>query len=283
MATFKNFATLSYNGGVLTSNTVTGELLETLSATKTAVRDVYGVGEDLTYVISLLNTGAVALTNLTLTDDLGGYDFGGTTVYPLAYAAGSVRYYVNGVLQATPAVDPGPPLSITGISVPAGGNAIIVYEADVTAYAPLASASEIINTVTVTGGGLTTPVVATETVTVRDGASLAISKTLEPAIVSENGQITYTFVIENYGNTDAVATDNVVLSDNFDPILNPISVTYNGAVWTEGVNYTYDAATGAFATVAGQITVPAATYVQNPDGTWNIIPGSSVVVVSGTV
>ena len=117
----------------------------------------------------------------------------------------------------------------------------------------------------------------------RDGASLAISKTLEPAIVSENGQITYTFVIENYGNTNAVATDNVVLSDNFDPILNPISVTYNGAVWTEGVNYTYDAATGAFATVAGQITVPAASYVQNPDGTWNVIPGSSVVVVSGTV
>ena len=283
MATFKNFATLSYNGGVLTSNTVTGEILETLSATKTAVRDIYGAGEDLTYVISLLNSGAVALTNLTLVDDLGGYDFGGTTVYPLAYAAGSVRYYVNGVLQATPTVNAGPPLSISGISVPAGGNAIIVYEADVTAYAPLASASEIINTVTVTGGGLTTPVVATETVTVRDGASLAISKTLEPAIVSENGQITYTFVIENYGNTEAVATDNVVLSDNFDPILNPISVTYNGAVWTEGVNYTYDATTGAFATVAGQITVPAATYVQNPDGTWSVLPGASVVVVSGTV
>lgn len=283
MATFTNFATLTYNGGVLTSNTVTGELLETLSATKTAVRDSYGAGEDLTYVISLLNSGTVALTNLTLTDDLGGYDFGGTTVYPLAYAAGSVRYYVNGVLQAAPVVDPGPPLVMSGISVPAGGNAIIVYEADVTAYAPLASASEIINTVTVTGGGLTTPVVATETVTVRDGASLAISKTLEPAIVSENGQITYTFVIENYGNTDAVATDNVVLSDNFDPILDPITVSYNGTVWTEGVNYTYDAATGVFSTLVGQITVPAATYAQNPDGTWSVVPGVATVVVTGTV
>lgn len=283
MATFQNFATLSYNGGVLTSNTVTGELLETLSATKTAVRDSYGAGDDLTYVISLINSGTQALTNLTVTDDLGGYDFSGGVVYPLAYAAGSVRYYANGVLQAAPAVDAGAPLVISGISVPAGGNAIIVYEADVTEYAPLAASSEIVNTVTVTGGGLTTPVVATETVSARSGASLAISKTLEPAVVTENGQITYTFVIENYGNTAAIATDNVVLSDTFAPILDPITVTYNGVVWTEGVNYTYDATTGVFSTVVGQITVPAATYTQNPDGTWTVVPGVAVVTVSGTV
>ena len=283
MATFQNFATLSYNGGVLTSNTVTGELLETLSATKTAVRDSYGAGDDLTYVISLINSGTQALTNLTVTDDLGGYDFGGTTVYPLAYAAGSVRYYVGGVLQAAPAVDAGAPRVISGNSVPAGGNAIIVYEADVTEYAPLAASSEIVNTVTVTGGGLTTPVVATETVSARSGASLAISKTLEPAVVTENGQITYTFVIENYGNTAAIATDNVVLSDTFAPILDPITVTYNGVVWTEGVNYNYDATTGVFSTVVGQITVPAATYTQNPDGTWTVVPGVAVVTVNGTV
>ena len=39
MATFTNFATLSYNGGTTNSNTVTGEILETLSAVKTAVLD----------------------------------------------------------------------------------------------------------------------------------------------------------------------------------------------------------------------------------------------------
>ena len=283
MATFQNFATLTYNGGVLTSNTVTGELLETLSAAKTAVLASYGAGEDVTYVISLLNSGAQPLTNLTVTDDLGGYTFGGGVVYPLEYSDGSLKYYVNGVLQAAPVVSAGAPLVISGINVPAGGNAIIVYEARVTEYAPLASASSIVNTATVTGGGLTTPVVATETVNARVGASLAISKTLEPAVVTENGQITYTFVIENYGNAEAVATDNVVLSDTFDPILDPITVSYNGTLWTEGVNYNYDATTGVFSTVVGQITVPAATYTQNPDGTWTIVPGVATVVVSGTV
>ena len=37
MASFTNFATLIYNGGTSNSNTVTGELLETLTLTKTAL------------------------------------------------------------------------------------------------------------------------------------------------------------------------------------------------------------------------------------------------------
>ena len=37
MASFTNFATLIYNGGTSNSNTVTGELLETLTLTKTCL------------------------------------------------------------------------------------------------------------------------------------------------------------------------------------------------------------------------------------------------------
>ena len=102
-------------------------------------------------------------------------------------------------------------------------------------------------------------------------------------MVTDNGELTYTFVIQNSGNTEAIATDNLVLTDLFDPILNPITVTYNGTPWTEGVNYTYDPTTGAFSTLPGQITVPAATFEQNPDGTWTVTPGTSVVTVTGTV
>ena len=112
---------------------------------------------------------------------------------------------------------------------------------------------------------------------------LTISKSLFPAVVTENGQLTYTFVIENTGNTPAVATDNIVVTDVFGPILDPIAVTFNGTPWTEGVNYTYNAATGEFATIAGEITVPAATYTQNSDGTWTITPGVSTLTVTGTV
>lgn len=283
MAIFTNQATLSFNGGSVNSNVVTGELVQVLTGAKTAAGDEYRAGENVTYVVSLVNTGATALTGLTLTDNLGQYTFDTGTLYPLGYVDGSVLYYQNGVVQPAPVVTAGPPLTITGIAVPAGGDAAIVYQARVNQFAPLEQGSTIVNTATVTGGGLAEPLILAETVTVADGYDLSITKSLTPAVVSDNGTLTYTFRIENRGNTPAIATDNVVLTDTFDPVLNPITVTYEGASWTEGVNYTYNTATGAFATLPGQITVPAATYTQNPDGSYTLTPGVATLTVTGTV
>lgn len=283
MARFTNYATLTYAGGTTDSNTVTGELLETLTAAKTAVVDRYTAGDRVTYVVSLTNTGTIALTDLTVTDDLGGYTAGTQTVYPLAYVAGSVRYYVGGVLQTAPTATAGPPMTITGVTVPAGGNAILIYEAEVTAYAPMGTTAAITNTATVTGTGIATPVTAEETVTMEQRAELSISKALTPITVTENGQLTYTFVIENTGTLAADATDAIVLSDTFDPVLSNLTATLNGTALTEGTQYTYNTATGLFETVAGVITVPAATYTQNADGTWTVTPGVATVTVTGTV
>ena len=41
MATFTNQATLSYNGGSTNSNIITGEIIEVLTVSKTAVVDTY--------------------------------------------------------------------------------------------------------------------------------------------------------------------------------------------------------------------------------------------------
>lgn len=282
MAIFTNRATLRYSGGVINSNTVTGELLEVLTVTKDAVSDVYADGDIVTYVVTLRNTGAAALTDLTVTDDLGGYVFEGETLYPLTYAEGSVLYYLNGTPQAAPDAEAGPPLVISGITVPAGGNATLVYQARVNDLAPLGEGDTIVNTVTVTGGGITNPVTDSETITAQSGAELTISKAICPAVVTDNSRLTYTFVIQNTGNTAAVATDDVIITDTFNPILTDIVVTYNGETWVEGVNYTYDEATGLFTTLPG-ITVPAATFTRNPDGTFTVDPGVAVVTVTGTV
>ena len=283
MASFTNFATLSYNGGTTNSNIVTGEILEALTAVKTAVSANYSAGDRITYALSLVNTGTAAVTDYTVTDNLGGYTVGANTVYPLAYNAGTVRYYINGVLQTAPTVTAGPPLTVTGLTVPAGGSAVLIYETTATPVAPLATGSSITNTATITGGGLTTPITAQATVETANSAELSISKALSPTTVTENGQITYTFVISNTGNTEATATGNVVVTDTFDPILRNIAVTYNGTAWTEGTNYTYNAATGVFTTLAGQITVPAATFTQNTDGTFTVTPGTATLVITGTV
>ena len=283
MATFYNQATLRYNNTVTTSNIASGELLEVLSATKTAVRDTYLVGEDITYVVSILNSGTIPFSGLTVTDDLGAYTVGGTTVTPLTYADGSVRYYVNGVLQPAPAVTVGPPLQIGGIAVPAGGNVLIIYEAQVNGFAPPTVGGTVDNTVTVSGGGVT-PVTATETVTARDEAMLAVNKSITPAVVTESSRVTYTLTLQNTGNTAVSATDNAVISDTFDPILTDLAVSFNGTALVEGTDYTYDPTTGAFATLPGVIAVPAATYVQDPTtGEWAVTPGVSTLTIVGTI
>lgn len=284
MAIFTNQATLSYNNTTTTSNIVTGEILEVLSAAKNAVDDEYRFGDTVTYVISIINSGIAAFNNLTITDDLGAYTVGMQTRTPLTYVDGSLAYYANGVLQTGATAVAGPPLVINGINVPAGGNAIVIYEARVNEFAPLASGSVIVNEATISGTGLTTPIEVSDTITIADAAQLSITKSLTPEVVAENGQLTYTFTIQNTGNTPAVATDNVTVTDLFNPILENITVALNGTVLTEGPQYAYDETTGLFQTVASVITVPAATYTQDPvTGQWNIVPGVTVLTVTGTV
>ena len=282
MATFFNQGTLSYNGNVVNSNITAGELLEVLSATKTAVVDTYSRNSEVTYIINIVNSGSIAYNNLTVTDDLGAYAFGTTELVPLDYVDGSVRYFVNGTLQPAPTVSAGAPLVITGINVPAGGVATVVYAAETNSFAPLGDTASIVNTAVVSGTGIS-DITVTETITPENTAELTISKSLNPTTVTENGQLTYTFVIQNTGSEAVVVTDNAIVTDTFNPALNITGVTFNGTAWTSPANYTYSEATGAFATNAGQITVPAATYTQNPDGTWTIQPGVSVLTVTGTI
>lgn len=283
MATFTNKATLSFNGGSVDSNTVTGTFFETLAVTKTALTEEYTGGARVTYVVSLVNSGTTAFTGLELTDDLGGYAFNTVTVYPLDYEEGSLAYFIGGVQQAGPTVVSTQPLTLSGVSVPANSNAILVYVAEITGYAPLDVDGTVVNTVTVSGGGLSEPLQATETIVTVDAPVLSITKTLSPTSVPENGSITYGFLIENRGNTAANATDNLVVSDVFDPILAITSVTLNGTLLSEGTDYTYDQTTGEFATLPGVITVPAATYTQGTSGIYSIDAGEAALIVTGTI
>ncbi len=283
MATFTNRATLSYSGRTTDSNIVTGVIQETLSVTKNAVIDEYAPGDEIVYVINVVNSGAAQFTDVTLTDNLGSFIEGTQTLTPLSYVDGSAQYYVNGVLQPAPAVTAGESLVIGGITVPAGANVTVIYVAAVNGSAPLDIGDSIANTVTVTGDGIVTPLSATETVSALSRPELAITKSLTPTTVIENGRLTYTFTIQNYGNTPADATDNVTVTDTFDPILRDIAVTYEGENWVSPANYTYDTASGLFVTNAGQITVPAATYTRDADGIVQIIPGSVTLTVTGTI
>ena len=284
MAQFTNQAQLTYNNVTVNSNITVGELLEALTATKVAVGDTYARDGEVTYVISLPNSGASPITAVTVRDDLGAYPFGAGTLTPLTYVDGSVLLFINGVLQAPPTVATAPVLTFSNINIPANGSAFLVYKATVNEFAPLDAQASITNTATVSGNAIPTPVVVSETITPVSGPQLTITKSMDPTVVTENSPLTYQLVIQNYGNTAAVATDNVTITDTFDPILSNIAVTLNGAPLVEGTDYTYDGTTGLFATVPGRIPVPAAVYVQDPvTGVLTAVPGTATLTVTGIV
>lgn len=284
MAVFSNQATLTYNGTSTNSNIAFGEILDVLTVTKTPVEQTYSQGDTVTYTVALRNTGGTALNGLTVTDDLGGYDFSGNTVYPLTYVEGSILYYVDGVLQPAPTVTAGPPLTITGINLPANGDAVIVYQAIANGFANPEIGGVITNTATITGDGLSAPISASATVDALAAATLSISKSITPSQVVDNDRVTYTFVIQNTGNEAVLATDNAVVNDTFNPILTALSVSFNGTPLVEGTDYTYNETTGLFTTLPGAITVPAATYTADPvTGEYTSAPGIATLIVVGTI
>ena len=284
MAIFTNQATLTYQDTTVSSNLATGQLLDALSVTKTALAAQYEPGDRVAYIVSIRNAGTTAVTGVSVEDNLGGYAFGERTLYPLTYVEGSVRAYANGALQAAPTVTAGPPLLFSGLTVPAGGSLLLAYEARVNGFAPSGAESALTNTVSVTGDDIAEPITAEEEIYPVNRPVLTISKSMNPTVVTGNDRLTYTFVIQNTGNTAAVAADDTVLNDVFDPRLRDLTVTYNGAAWTSPENYTYNETTGLFSTVAGQITVPTATYAQNETtGAWEVTPGYATLTVTGTV
>lgn len=286
MATFFNQATISYGDNVTNSNVTEGELLNGLTLTKTALTTAYGKDEGIIYAVTVTNDGTAALSGLTLTDNLGLYTTtpGGIEVVPLTYTPNSLTYYVDGVSATAPTVTAGPPLTVSGISIAAGSTVTLIYEARANAYAPLATGSVIDNTATLTGNSPSLPLSDNASVPVRSEVSLTIAKAICPEVVRDDGELTYTFVIQNTGNTAVIATDDVIVTDSFNPILNPITVTLNGVTLTEGTDYEYDETTGQFRTLPGAITVPAATYTQDAlTGLVTLTPGISTLQVKGTV
>ncbi len=284
MAEFTNQASLIYNDNVINSNVVVGDLVQALEASKTAVRAVYSADGDITYVISITNNSGNAYNGLTVTDDLGAYTYKAENLVPLRYTDGSLRYFVNGVLQ--PALTPaaGVSLVISGVNVPANGNVQLIYEARPTVFAPLEAEAEITNTAAVTGAGIAESVTASSTISAASGEQLSISKSLSPSSVTSNGQVTYTFVIQNAGNIAADAALGAVVTDTFSPVLKNLAASFNGTPLVLNTDYTYDETTGVFATVPGTITVGAAAYTRNETtGAVEITPAVSILTVTGTI
>lgn len=284
MPAFFNQATLSYNDITTTSNIVQGDYTPQLTISRNSTSSVYCGDDQITMVIGIVNSCSTACSGLTLTDNLGAYSHSSGTLVPLNYEEGSLQVYANGVLQPAPQVEAGPPLAVSGLSVPAGGNLLVLYTARVNAYAPLGIGASITGTSTLSGGCLAAPISGESVIEAACGARLTISKSICPASITCNEPVSYTLTIQNSGASPAVVTDNVIITDVFSPVLDIDQVVFNGTIWQTPANYSYNAATGVFTTNAGQITVPAASYSQDMStGEWTVTPGTVTLTITGRI
>lgn len=289
--TITNRATVSYsaNGvaGSAVSNLATTTLQGPLNITKASMESDYRANSRLTYILTLDNTASSPLTNVTVTDNLGTFSYQpdvsvpAVSVTPLSYV-GPSRLYIDGTFSQllTPAVS-GDTITYTLPSIPANTTALIIYDVAANGNAPLTAESAITNTATAVATGFAEPVTATHTVTAASYADIRIIKSMTPDPVTEGSNLTYTFTIYNYGNTEA---DSVVLTDTFTPApAAPLTVTVNGQE-VPASDYTYAGGVFTLPAPAGTaITVPAATLTTGSTGAVTVSPGTTLITVTGII
>ncbi len=282
-----NQATLNYrygtNNETAVSNVTTAVLNGSLSITKTALSECYRANETLTYIINVKNNSSSTVTGAIINDDLGTFDIGNITVTPLTFI-GPAKLFINGIENSgitTVQSNDGVIFEID--EIPQNGNAQIIYLTRVNECACNNAGSIITNTATVENGcncACNEPSSAVATVTVCEYADLQIVKSVSPANITCDERITYTFVLNNYGNIPAT---EIVLHDTFEPRLKDIVVTVNGIIIPkEDYDYTCGTLTLPAEDSEYSISIPAAVCTRDEiSGVITTETGSVQVTVSG--
>ena len=287
MATIENFATVSYTSGGVTETKVSNlaeiGLESAISFTKTTLGETYGEDEVITYILSMTNTSTSAITNVSITDDLGTFVFGTLELTPLTYAPPALLLIDGQDVSAQLTVDTATAGSLVFSfpTLPAGATANIVYRAAVNEYAPLDVEAGITNTATLTSDSDCADGTASATITAVSAANVSVFKQMSPNPVICGDTVTYTIRIYNYGN---IAAENVVLTDTFNPAPTNITVSRDGTLLPAN-EYSY--VDGTLTVPAGTTTavsVPAATFVRDATtGIVTVTPGMVEYTITGTI
>ena len=282
MPEIQNQASLTYlyggtNQGTALSNVATTNLEGPVTINKTALQDTYRGGTQITYIVTITNSGECGSVGYTLTDDLGTFTNGTCTSTPLNYV-GPAQLYVGGQFYSvlTPTVAQGL-VTFDIPALPCNTSAMLIYVAEVNECANLAVGASIENTVTLTGGNLCESLTDTNVIDVAVYADVDIIKSMTPNPFVSGGTLTYTFDLFNYGNTEAT---DIVLTDVFNPAPESIAITVNGEVLSPAL-YSYTNGVLTIPATAG-VTIPAADFVLN-NCCYATTAGQTQIVVTGVV
>ena len=282
MATILNQANLTYTYGTTSasvlSNPAVTERIAAIAIEKRALEHTYRANASLTYLISVENSGAAAVQNLAVHDDLGVFTPAGASaaIRPLTYTGPAVLYLDGELTETLSPVADETGVTFTIPNLPANAAALIVYSAQVNGFAPLETGSTITNTASIAlaDGALT----ASATVPVESYANVTIEKEMSPNPIEAGGTLTVTFTIENFGNVPAT---DVVLTDAFPVPLDGVAVTVNCASVSD-FTFENNLLTLPVGTQTS-LTVPAAIFTTDASGAVTTAPGVLTVVLTGTI
>ena len=287
MATIENFATVSYtSNGVATtttSNLAEIELNSSVGFSKATLGDTYEADTPVTYIITLSNSSATPISNVTITDDLGTFNVNELELTPLTFLE-PANLLINGIdvtAQLTVDSTVAGGVIFTLPTLPADAVANVIYRAVPNEFAPRGAGNCITNTAVLTSDSECATGEAFARVCVEEGAELEVIKSMSPNPVVCGDTVTYTIRILNYGNLPA---ENVRLTDTFSPAPTNITVSRNGTVLI-GTDYTYiDGTLTVPAEGNDADTVPAATFTRDmTTGEVTVSPGVVEYVVTGTI
>ena len=230
--------------GPLNSNTATITYNSTLSASKSFAPSSVASGGTSTVTVRLSNSGAVALTNVAVTDPLPS---GMVLASPLsAYTTCAGSTSVTGVAGAGS-------ISLTGASIAGGGTCDLVFDVRAT------GGSNWINTIP-TGnitadGGVSNQTAVSATLTNAPGTGLTVAKATAPSTLTFPGEVSRLTITINNGSQ---AVSGLRLTDYF----------------------TTDGTSGAAANGMAIAATPAAATTCT-GGTLTALPGAASVAING--
>lgn len=284
MAIINNQAnvTFSYTGARApesrNSNVSNTTLIEEYSfiATKQSLQQGFTPGENITFNINVINDGSNALTNFTISDNLGLVSGSSS---PLTYILNSARLITNDTITTINPTSVNPLEFNVPVTLEVGEAFNIVYVAQVVDNLSQ-EVVDIVNTATINATDLTgaNPVTETASNTLlrTNDADLVITKQANKSVINSNDTLDYILSISNRGvldATDVVITD--VLPEGF--TINSISISQNGIV------YNYNASEYTIDPASNTLTLPNASgrpivIESYEEG----IDNSAIITISGT-
>lgn len=285
MAIINNTASVFYVYGESGSNTAvsnvaTTNLLEnySLQISKLTLNSSFRPGENLTFILSVTNTGTLPLFGVTITDDLGG------SSAPLSFVEGSASQNIDGtILQIIP-TSTNPLVFTLSSPLEAGETVTITYIAQVVSALD-DSVDSITNTASAlahegsdTGEIITTDFPASVTVEKDNYALITVTKSVSDNEISEGEQFGYSLILENSGNMPA---NGVTITDTLPSgfVISSITSESNGSIITfDESAYSVDPSTNTLTLPTAEsgviITVPASS--EQGDGVVTITINGSI-------